>query len=295
MRGYPEAPSRVVSVHRAGAVGADLMPISQEAVGHMLDAAMRQLTGLADAIQPWQILFDADERVAIKVNTIAGSRFHTHVQVVLAVAQRLMDAGLPAEQIVIFDRSSSELERAGYTINRDGPGIRCYGSDGNYTAGWSMMDTPVAVSSILLDSDALINIPVLKQHSIAGISYVLKNHYGSFDKPGSFHGQRVVQGLAELNALEPIRARTRLIIGDALTVCTRNWNAAVPGDRLLAGFDPVAMDTMALELFTDLARADGANPAGAQAMTGRWLEAGHRLGLGAQAVDDIALIEEELT
>jgi uncharacterized protein (DUF362 family) len=186
MRGYPEAPSRVVSVHRPGAVGADLMPVSQEVVGHMLDAAMRRLTGLADAIQPWRLLFDADERVAIKVNTIAGSRFHTHAQVVLAVGQRLLDAGLPAEQIVIFDRSSSELERAGYTINRDAPGIRCYGSDGSYTAGWSMMDTPVAVSSILLECDALINIPVLKQHSIAGISFTMKTTMALLTSRGHF-------------------------------------------------------------------------------------------------------------
>ena len=149
-------------------------------------------------------------------------------------------------------------------------------------------------SEILLDSDALINIPVLKQHSIAGISYALKNHYGTFDKPGSFHGQRARQGLAELNALEPIRARTRLIIGDALTVCTRNWNAAVSGDRLLASFDPVAMDTIALRLLSELARADGGNPASAQALAKHWLDVANSLESGAHAEDQIELIEEEL-
>ena len=96
----------------------------------MLDAAMQRLTGLTDAGEAWRLLFDADERVAIKVNTIAGSRFFTHVEVTLAVAHRLMDAGLAAEQIVIFDRSSSELQGDGYALNRDGPGVRCYGTMG---------------------------------------------------------------------------------------------------------------------------------------------------------------------
>ncbi|MFH1085800.1 MAG: DUF362 domain-containing protein [Chloroflexota bacterium] len=293
-RGFPLGRSRVAQVHRAGAMSADLTTVSSEAVVAMLDAAMRQLTGLDDPAQAWRTLFDPDERVAIKVNTIAGSRYWTHPELVLAVTQRLQGAGVAAEQIVIFDRSTRELVRV-FAENRNGPGVRCYGTDGRYQAGWTLMDRPVALSQILLDCDALINIPVLKVHGTSGISFAMKNHYGTFDIPGSFHEGRIGQAMAELNALEPIRARTRLIIGDALTACLRNWNAAVAGDRLLASFDPVAIDAVALQLFGQLAQANGSNPAAAKGRASEWLAHGQKLGVGAHELDKIELVEAELT
>jgi hypothetical protein len=71
----------------------------------MLDAALVQLTGIGDAAAAWRALFGPGEQVGIKVNTI--SRYTTTPQVAYAVAQRLIEAGLPAEQIVIFDRVES--------------------------------------------------------------------------------------------------------------------------------------------------------------------------------------------
>jgi hypothetical protein len=94
----------------------------------------------------------------------------------MAIAERLQEAGLPAGQIVIYDRRSNELTGAGYAVNKDGPGVRCYGTDGSSTSGWTIMDTDVGLSDILLDCDALINVPILKQHDWSGFSFAMKNH-----------------------------------------------------------------------------------------------------------------------
>jgi uncharacterized protein (DUF362 family) len=251
------------------------------------------LTGAPEAAQAWATLFDPGERIAIKVNAIGGSRYWTHHQLVQLVVDRLVQVGLPETQIVVFDRETRELDRAGYVTNKSSSGVGCYGTDGSYSPGWRMMGTDVALSDVLLACDALINIPVLKTHGIAGISFAMKNHYGTFDKPGSFHGGRIVQGLAELNALEPIRQKTRLLLGDALTICTRNWNSAVAGNRLLASFDPVALDAVALETFVQAAQEHGGN-VNAPKIAERWLASGAELGLGTDQAEHIDLMEVDL-
>ncbi len=260
----------------------------------MLDASLMALTGINDASAAWAARFDPDERIAIKVNTIRGSDFQTHVPLVLAVAERLQSIGLPADHIVIFDRSTDELLRAGYPINRDGPGVHCHGTDNNYAPGWTMMDTEVRLSQVLLACDAVINIPILKQHGIAGISFAMKNHYGTFDKPGSFHGGRIARGLAELNALPPIQERARLIIGDLLTISTRNWSTGVLGDSILMSLDPVAHDTVGLQIYSDVMTSEGLSAESATHLASGWLANGAELGLGTNDSDRINLMEQNI-
>ena len=260
----------------------------------MLDASITRLTGLDDARTAWAALFAPGERVAIKVNTIAGSSYWTHAPLAMAVAESLQDAGLPAEQIIIFDRATNELQGAGYTINKDGAGVRCYGTDRAYTGGWTLLDGDIGISDVLLSCDALINIPLLKTHGTSGISFALKNHYGTFDQPGRYHGN-IEQALGALNALDAIRDRTRLTIGDALTICTQNWNSAVNGDAILMSFDPVAHDAIGLQLFTAAREAAGGNANTAQRKVTAWLEHAAALGLGVDKIEEIDKVEVQLT
>ena len=173
-------PSKVVHARRASVWdGEALVP---EVIRQMLDASITELTGLNDAVEAWAALFSPDERIAIKVNSHA--RGSVHVPLVVAVTERLQAAGVPAEQILIFDRYSNELEDEGYPVNKDGPGVRCYGTDiHNYRDGWTLMDTDIKLSDLMLSYDALINMPILKVASGPGISFALKNHYGTFNKP----------------------------------------------------------------------------------------------------------------
>ena len=287
----PHVLGKVVQARHAGVWdGSDLQ---SNAIRQMLDASITRLTGIDDTRAAWSALFAPGERIALKVNTIAGAAYWTHVPLVMAVAESLQDAGVPAEQIVIFDRLSRELEGAGYTLNTDGSGVRCYGTDRAYTAGWALLDRDVAISDVLLSCDALINIPLLKTHGTSGISFALKNHYGTFDRPGQYHGN-IEKALGALNALDAIRDRTRLTIGDALAICTHNWNNAVTGDSILMSFDPVAHDAVGMELFTDARAATGANSTAAAQKVAAWLEHAASLGLGEHALDAIDKVEVNL-
>jgi uncharacterized protein (DUF362 family) len=282
-------PGKVVRARHAGVWNDDVLV--EEALRQMLDASIAKLTGIDDAGTAWAALFKPGERIAIKVNAIRDSRFWTHVPLVMIVTECLQNAGVPAEQIVIFDRATAELRVADYPINEDGPGVRCYGSDSNYTAGWTVMDTNIRLSDVLLDCDALINMPVLKAHAYSGFTFAMKNHYGTCNKPQDLH-RRIPRAIAELNALEPIRERTRLIIGDALTVCTTpDWHRAVTGDSILTSFDPVAHDLVGLQVLGQAIDADGIDRAAAVNMGIRCLQEAGELGLGVNEPDGIQWVE----
>ncbi len=288
MRIYPQVNSRVVVVRHAGACS-DPDNIAADAVKQMLDAAIVELTGIGDAQEAWRTLFDPTERIAIKVNTI--SHYTTSVPLAYAVAEKLQAIGVVAENIVIFDRTTGELQRAGYIINEDGPGVRCRAT-GNYREPREVAGTTQRLSDILLDCDALINLPLLKQHGFAGMSLAMKNHYGSIDRPSAIHFDNCAPGIAALNALPEIRDRTRLIIGDVLRMCPFTWDQAVVGNTLLMSFDPVAHDYVGMQILTDWLSANGDNPARVTGQA-RHLATAAALGLGT---DDPAHIDwRELT
>jgi hypothetical protein len=303
---YPDVPSKVVQAHHAGVWSGD--ELAPEAIRQMLDASISELTGLDDAAEAWAALFGPDERIAIKVNTIEGSEVWTHVPLALAVAEALQDIGVPAEQIVIYDRSTLELEDDGYPINRDGPGVRCYGTDGDYAGwdrrsptGWKIAGLWVRLSRILLGCDALINIPVLKAHSRSGVTFAMKNHYGTFNRPEDFHSTELVwRGITGLNALPPIRDRTRLVIGDALwaSLLTRTsapwWTLDAVGDSILMSCDPVAHDRVGLDILNELIAANDGSFTWASRLGDLWLQNATGLGLGTNDPQHMELVEVKL-
>jgi hypothetical protein len=278
--------------------GEELVP---NAIRQMLDASITKLTGLNDARESWAALFKPSERIALKVNTIAGSSAWTHVPLVLAVAECLQEAGVPAEQIVIYDRRVDELENAGFPINLDGPGVRCYGTDRTkstprYIGGFELVGRRTGLSSILLDCDALINMPVLKQHMYAGNSFAMKNHFGNTYNPQVFHPPRTGPAIVELNALEPIRDRTRLIVGDMLEVVLGDhWHAKVTGDAISMSFDPVAHDAAAFPVWSEIRKANDGDPTAYAKMADVWLTGSAELGLGTNDPANIELVEVALT
>jgi hypothetical protein len=236
--------SRVVVVRHSGVwTGSEPDP---DVVRQMLDAGISALTGTPDALAVWRALFDLGERVLLKVNCIAYGG-PTQPAVTYAVAQRLQDAGLQPENILVFDRTDNELAAAGYTLNEGGPGVQCHGARGTGTEA-VLTQARVRFYKEFDTCDAVINIPTPKQHSSAGVSVAMKNHYGSVDRPGALHGDWCDPAIAELNAQPNVRDKTRLIVGAALNVSPRDWHQPERENALLFSFDPVALDTIGRDI-----------------------------------------------
>jgi uncharacterized protein (DUF362 family) len=292
----PANGSRVVHTrHGAAWDGAGLV---SGALRHMLDASIVALTGIETPLAAWSALFAADDIVAIKVNAIRHTHYRTRPELVMAVVTALGDVGIAPEQVIIYDRTSHELVDAGYTLNADGPGVRCQGTDRAYTGGFKLVGRDVGLSTLLLESTALINIPVLKAHSMAGITFAMKNHYGTFDQPQRYHAAGdMARCLAELTALPAIADRRRLVIGDALfaTLSEANirsfWRGAVPTNAILVSYDPVATDAVALHHWCGIRQEAGESTGAAEARAAGWLAEGAKLGVGNSDPERIEVIE----
>lgn len=236
--------SRVVIVRHAGvwtASGPDPALVLQ-----MLDEGVRTLTGSGDVLAVWRTILEGSAKVLLKVNCIAYGG-PTQPTVTYAVAQRLQDVGIQPENILVFDRTDHELASAGYALNDAGPGVRCHGSRGTGTDA-ILSQAHIQFYQELDACDAIINLPIPKQHGGAGISIALKNHYGSVNRPGALHANWCDPAIAELNAQPNILGKTRLIVGTALNISPGDWNRPVPENALLLSFDPVAHDTVARDM-----------------------------------------------
>jgi hypothetical protein len=287
--------SAVVHTHHAGVWDGDkLLPA---VLNQMLDASITKLTGLNDAKEAWLSVFQPNERIALKVNSITTGV--THPAIVLAVADRLQAAGIPSENIYIFDRYAYELKWAGYQMNLDGPGARCVATgSSNYTGGWKLLGNNIRLSNVLLSCDAVINLPVLKIAGQFGISFALKNHFGTFDRPYDYHTP-FARALPQLNAIPAIRDRARLAIGDLFTVKPvadgLGFRMVGTGDSILMSFDPVAHDAVGVQVASDVWSKQGRNPAAMLDSARRWLGACTTLGLGAHQPEAINMIDVKLT
>ncbi len=271
--------------------------LNPNALKSMLNNSVAQFTGLDDARQVWGSLFKPQERVAIKVNSIINGS--THVALAMAVVECLQDAGVPSAQITLYDRSSNELRQAGFPVSSQGNDLRCEGTDGRFVEGWKVGGVSARLSQVLVDCDALINIPILKAFSIGGLSFAMKNHYGSVDSPGRFHGTNFTGGVTSLNALEPISRRTRLIIGDVLTQETHrdlvNYLVVGGPKAILVGNDPVAMDAVGLQMAKTALALLGLNLGAVKSPAEEWLRTGADLGLGKCDLAQIKVDEVILT
>jgi hypothetical protein len=281
--------SRVVVVRHSGVwMGSepDLAIVLQ-----MLDDGLRTLSGVGDVLAVWRLLFEEGEKVLLKVNCIAYGG-PTQPVVTLGVAQRLQEAGLRAENILIFDRTDNELAAAGYTVNDGGPGVQCHGSrgDGSEVA---LSQARVRIYQAIDACDAMINLPTPKQHGGAGISVSLKNHYGSVNNPGALHGSWCDPAIAELNAQSPIRDKTRLVVGAALNVSPGDWNRPYRENAILLSFDPVALDTIARDILVRHRQALGLD-SGFLVDGARHLRTAQSLNLGATDAHLIDLQEVNL-
>ena len=255
--------SRIVLV-RNSAVLTKNKEVNPSVAGEMINSGMLSLTGESVPDRAWKSLFKSKDVVGIKVNALGGKQIATHFGVVKAVVSGLKSAGIPEENIIIWDRLTKELKSAGYTINKSGKGVKCFGTDTNYDPYPEIAGSIGSCFSSIISSfcTALINIPVLKDHDLAGVSLSLKNFYGAIHNPNKYHDNNCDPFIADLNTHPYIKDKLRLVICDALTLQYQGGPAFKPQwaldyHSLLLSRDPVAIDRMGTELIEEKRKEKG--------------------------------------
>lgn len=273
------------------------------AVRRMLDAALVRLTGKADAKAAWGCLVAPKDRVAIKVNTLGHP---THPLVAAAVADGVRRSGVPAQNVLLWDRSTAELRAAGFEIVTDGERVRCFGTDSVRAAGTRFgYEAEVATSGSIGSrfstivsrlATALISVPVLKDHSLSGLSGGMKNFFGAIHNPNKYHDANCDPFVADVSAHPWIRRKLRLVVVDA-TYAQYHGGPAQRPDRLwplgalIVGADPVAVDAVSLDLLDKQRVAKGLKTLAAEGRPASHIATAAKRGLGVAELNGIEIVE----
>ena len=216
----------------------------------LLDRAMQALFDRDNPIEAWKKLVRPGETVGLKVNALGGRGFSSNLQLVEAICERLQEAGIKANDIVVWDRDTDELERAGFHVVTGGNHVQRFGTDRVDYEQELVTHGSVGsrLSKILTQRcNVLINVPVLKDHDGAGVSIALKNMYGVIHNPNKYHPNGCNPYIADLNMLPEIRTKMRLTICDATTASYEGGPGYKPqyswkNNALIVSQDPVALD-----------------------------------------------------
>ena len=296
-------------------------------VKRMVNSLVMAVTGKPDVRQAWGSLVKSSDRVGIKVSAAGGAVSGTNPQVVDAIVDGLSEAGIPASQIIVWDRNQADLIAAGYRkdgsryqlrwvdpktgydtkaqVNAPVLGKLIWGDSGfggKSGARFSDMSGDQLSSrsfySKILSSDVtkIINVPSLTDSFLTGINGALANvvipnldNWRRFTKPPSYGDPY----LAEIYADAIIKDKVVLTMLDGLVLQYAGGPFANPGFLLdhftiYASRDPVALDATAMRLI-DEARKPSKLP-GLAPMTS-WLRSAESIGLGTQAEEKIELLQ----
>jgi hypothetical protein len=104
------------------------------------------------------------------------------------------------------------------------------------------------VLSVALEADLIVSLPLIKGHTLAGLSLSLKNMKGIIPpvEKRAFHQRSVFQGVADLATV----VKPGLTIADGIIV-SGNWvpgGGFLPMGLVVAGDDPVATDAVCCHL-----------------------------------------------
>jgi len=214
-------------------------------IREMLDSGVARLTGKSSAKGAWSALISPGETVGLKFNRISRDFTGANQAIVDAVAAGLKSAGVKQNDIIVV-----EAEGVEFAGGRPKPG---------WAGEYQFASGKTRLSNFLVNQvDALINVPNLKHHPLAGFTGCLKNisHANDtiMDKPGNFHRNACNPYIADIYAIDAVRSKVRLQLMNALVGIfdrgahprSPTWQWAHGG--LLLSVDPVAVDALGAAL-----------------------------------------------
>ncbi|NIO04337.1 MAG: DUF362 domain-containing protein [Proteobacteria bacterium] len=190
--------------------------VDRAVLKRMLDQTLIQFTGEKNVKDAWMTLVRPEDTVGLVPTPHLNP---THPEVFDTVRDALIDAGVPTKKILAAQGEIGKAERC----------------------------------------SALIALPALKAHWLTGIGTVLKNYILYSGNPSRYHEENSAK-LGEIWNLPDVEGKTRLVLVDALhPLCDKGpqpdprYKWAYNG--LIAGTDPVAVETVCLRIITEKRRA----------------------------------------
>ena len=226
----------------------------------MLDKALEALGGIGNFVKKGQ-------KIVIKPNIgwdrtpeLAGN---TNPKLIGALVRKCIDAG--ASKVTVFDHTCDDWKKCYASSGIEAAvkaagGVIVPGNDEKYYSKEISLPNAVSLKSAkihdsLVDADAWINVPVLKNHGGAKLSCAMKNFMGIVWDRRFFHANDLQQCIADICTWNK---KPVLNIVDSYRMMFQNGpqgksEADVKTAKtLLASTDMVAIDTAALQFFNQV-------------------------------------------
>jgi uncharacterized protein (DUF362 family) len=269
----------------AGAAPADVGVAFKGTLPEKVSASVLLATG-KDPVEFFKSKIKPSDTVGLKLNCLAGPPLAPRPELVEALVGWMEKAGVPANRVIVFDRSDRELKRAGFEIRTNGGGYRCFGTNGEYESDVEESYSVGACFSTILARQVtkLINVGVLKDHDLAGVSVGLKNYYGVIHNPNKYHGNNCSPFAAHLAAHRFIKDRHVLTVADAAVLQYHGGPAyrpdkALPFNAVVSSTDLVACDAWGFNEIEKARKAKGMKTLKQEDRYPHWLDAAVEIGL----------------
>lgn len=295
--------------------------VSQATVDDMTDQGVMTLTNTVTRADAWRALIPAyatSQIVAIKINLVNAACddddqvIDALPQPVNSVIRGLKAIGVSEQDIWVYDVTNGNIstEMPARLVNKVTalyPNVQFHsytsscstalGYSDNEKVHFSVPDgkppiTDRPICNALVNAAYLINMPIMKKHTLAGVTLGFKNHFGSFQHCHDVHWSidlgdpdyaPAYNGLIDIYNNEHFKTQTVLTVGDGLFGARIRQYDEVPtrwssfGNKspnsLLFSEDPVAMDCV----MYDLLDAEGGVPSGSD----DYLKLANQRGFGA--------------
>ncbi len=276
--------------------------LSADRIHALLERAILAATGYKDIKIAMRSLAGPKDIVGIKLNCLAGRPLSPTKELTQAMTRLFSECNVSEGNLIFFERSQRDLIKGGFEVNVSGPGARFLGHD---SPGCGYEPRPrisgqvgSCLSRIVTEKiTVLINLGVLKDHNLSGISAGMKNLFGIIHNPNKYHDNNCDPYVADVSAFDVVRAKLRLVVIDALLAQCEGGPAyrpqyAWPFNGVLVSTDSVAVDRVGLQIIEAQRKKKGLHSLKAMKRHPQWLETASRLGLGECNHENIQIIEE---
>jgi hypothetical protein len=259
-------------------------------IRRMIAEGIVAFTGKPDEKAAWLSLVSTNDKVGIKVYSLPGAS-GTRIPVVEGVIKGLLNAGLPAQQIIVWDRRLSDLRQAGFFELAEKYGVRVagaleagydpkhfyetallgklvygdleFGKNADDVGRRSYVSTLVTSNITKIISIA----PLLNNNLTGAVGNLHSLALGSVDNVLRFEADpdRLGSAIPEIYALEPILDHVVLNIVDALISQYQGeertlYHYSTTMNELWISKDPVALDVLSVRELAKQRKAADAPP-----------------------------------
>lgn len=266
-----------------------------EIARRLVERVLMDLTGAPNLTAAMARFVHPADIVAIKVNGIGGQVGHTmavNFEVILPIVEAIIEVGVSPQNITVYEQyptflMGTRVNVRGYRLPEGVNATSHNNRDMVMPREMIFERIPTRFCRQLTDSTALINMSLMKDHSICGFTGALKNiTQGSIENPQQHHAHGASPQIAVIYAHPIVQSRARLHITDAFKILYDKGpldvdpRMRVPHGSVYASTDPVALDAIGYQVIDKERVARGGRTLAAWGRSPTYIERAADRGLG---------------